>query len=193
MGTIQAFFVRAGEELGALADLCAELSSAKWKLPGTYNVRAGSGSPWTMVEGPVVSERATDFVRALAFSLKREVVILAGHTTTDGHLYIHFDATGRKVRHLAYSRDSGGWETTEGTPESWESRLFEDDERLDEYLGEACDAAERERIVGAYRERRIELRSFFPALNAFDVARALSLGGDGISCYSGRFPGGKPD
>jgi hypothetical protein len=98
-----------------------------WDVVRRYNVFASADAVpvRALIECEGDFEASTRLAEALSADLETSAVGLFMQTGADAHGVRAFEG-GKLVRHIDYSRDSGGWLDVSGTPQPWESAFFFD-------------------------------------------------------------------
>jgi len=137
---------------------------------------------------------------ALASELSRrfntETIVLEAQTAVDYAAYVHFER-GQLRREPKYCRESGGWLTVSGEPETWEHTLFSDEleclRELRELLADTTDSAEQATIeneIFCLQNHQILPGIAVPSFSTAQVGKAYGLPGFGPEML---YPSGMKD
>ena len=92
-----------------------------WDVAQTLGVRAVRPlRPYVLIDCGAHFARVRGFARDVSRELGVETIGFIAQTTADVHCIWVFSG-GALVRELEYSRDEGGWQKVEGTPQVWEA------------------------------------------------------------------------
>jgi hypothetical protein len=174
MGTLNSIYVRATDP--------ATVAKLRAQLPSAYTEPA---TEFYAIDQPVDRFRCDERQLAtLSADFNTDVIWLSFQSVVDAFQFYHWQK-GRHVRSLMYGCfEERTWERAEGTPEPWESVLF-DARRLSWALEDSSDADERRELERIYRGRVLEPKSCHPSIDARerarDVAKHYRLPGWGLS------------
>lgn len=164
MGTLNAFYVRAGEDDTAIATAIR----AKFR---TAEIEAG-----TPFWGVTLPEEAFEVperdLAELSSHLKTDIIWLGFQSVVDAFQF-HRWQSGKKLRALVYGcfTEERTWEHAEGTPEPWEKDVFFNPEELDRRLDFLDSDDEKRELQRIWEKAQIDSGNIEPSLDARESAR----------------------